>query len=65
MTWQPIESAPKDGTIIDLWARGLTGMRRVADCQVRNGEWYCRAHFDIVRHATHWMPLPDPPETGQ
>jgi hypothetical protein len=29
MTWQPIETAPKDGTVVDLWVRGRG---RVTDC---------------------------------
>jgi hypothetical protein len=28
MEWQPIDQAPKDGTIVDLWARG----KRFAHC---------------------------------
>jgi hypothetical protein len=62
--WQPIETAPKDGT----------------DVLITDGEDYAVAHFDTVRHEpcwrdcgdmgwagmideepTHWMPLPPAP----
>lgn len=33
--WQPIETAPKDGTIVDLWV-GEYG-HRIANCQWRLG----------------------------
>ena len=31
MNWQPIETAPKDGTVVDLWIGGEFAGRR-ADC---------------------------------
>jgi hypothetical protein len=73
MTWQPIETAPKDGTrVLVFWADGRK-------CPV-DVSWYWD-HHDIEygkvvrtyqrwmsnRYAangpppTHWMPLPKPP----
>lgn len=31
MGWQPIETAPKDGTVIDVWLDSWTGPERVCD----------------------------------
>lgn len=59
MEWQPIESAPKDGTdMLVCWCRG--GTMAVA-CWWSDG-WY-EANDDIryVSEPTHWMPLPNPP----
>jgi len=57
-TWQPIETAQKDGT-----------MRRLYDPTYRHqgdgfhfsdlGIWVSQA---VEIHPTHWMPLPKPPE---
>ena len=64
MSWQPIETAPKDGTVIDLWADG----QRLPNCKWRYGGWsqeyaeHPSAHFDIYDEPTHWMPLPEPPK---
>lgn len=58
--WQPIESAPRDGTVIDLWANGL----RYADAYWDGG---CFSVLDStgygveVDEPTHWMPLPASP----
>lgn len=69
--WQPIETAPKDGTVIDLWA-----VDRCANCfwyeqedpeDWRYSEWrqlYSEAphsSFPLGLEPTHWMPLPEPP----
>lgn len=64
--WQPIETAPRDGTVFDVW----TKYGRVTDC-VLCAQWgyiYARDTEDnsytrrVDRDATHWMPIPPPPE---
>jgi hypothetical protein len=60
--WQPIETAPKDGTWVLVWENtGVNTKFSCADVARYNlGEWQngekCRVH-----HASHWMPLPTPP----
>lgn len=88
--WQPIETAPKDGTNIDLWmVRREYGTTetfdgcRIANCwwgkryygdsdEERSDEWVNRTAtwiepvlFGEAYLITHWMPLPEPPETDQ
>jgi len=65
--WQPIETAPKDGTAVDLWVKSGDGkMRwRIPDCWWHTGSNLWRA-LSVAIHpsnVTHWMPPPDPPET--
>lgn len=61
--WQPIETAPKDGTEMVLWDGGPTfGVWRPAisgfyDCV--GGDPNDPEPFS----PTHWMPLPSPPLT--
>jgi hypothetical protein len=69
MNWQPIETAPKDGTSVLLadndeiqicqWSeRNVFGVREwcYGHCE---GEYNSRYTFDCP---THWMPLPEPPK---
>jgi hypothetical protein len=68
--WCPIETAPKDGTIIDLLFKGNTrSPTRFTDCKWSDGEWWsvevdepmvCISHGEL--QPTHWMPRPDPPK---
>ncbi len=53
--WQPIESAPKDGTVVlfHVPSERLPSMSR-ADDLLAKPYW--------LRGATHWMPLPAPPQ---
>ena len=68
--WQPIETAPTDLTTVLLWDR--FGCCNIA--YHRNGEWIALnnggevyeedargSEFAKVDGATHWMPLPEPP----
>lgn len=70
MTWQTMDTAPKDGTVVDLWVDG----ERRADCYWRIGEdfgesedGWCQMYaeasssFAVLGVPTHWMPLPEDP----
>src|SRR6266403_4351420 len=60
--WQPISTAPKDGTRILLYGRSGIGLgnwgRNIAgnECWLRDIGW-----FQVGQLPTHWFPLPDPP----
>jgi len=56
--WQPIETAPKDGTEIIV---GESGTADVELCRWYDGEWVDRT-YDPFADVTHWMPLPKPPQ---
>ena len=63
MNWQPIETAPKDGTRILVRGGGnvfVAGWGTVFDTTdgwcIVNDAWL--AHDEV----THWMPLPKAPE---
>jgi hypothetical protein len=68
--WRPIDSAPRDGTRVDLWVVFETGARRATDTHFDTdlGEWWVSDHHHAGHYVprprpTHWMPLPDPPPT--
>ena len=64
--WQPIETAPKDGTAILLWWPYWSSSRAIVG-------WWAPRQPDLGWSAwessyqgncpgpTHWMPLPEPP----
>lgn len=54
--WQPIETAPRDGTVIIVYAPGLFQTAAWIDGYWTNA---CESWLDDV---THWMPLPEPPK---
>lgn len=69
MDWQPIETAPKDGTKFDAWVPSRFGGYRMADLSF-GPRGKLRQHGELTaaelpRWPTHWMPLPAPPETGK
>lgn len=79
--WQPIETAPKDGTLVLLTIGTHTGVGRWAvisrrdtlndtddDVAVFDYEFGWRSPNDKRingKQPTHWMPLPQPPEDGK
>lgn len=62
--WQPIDSAPKDGTDILVWEPWC--LRAVVvfwdgDSLLNNSAWRVRWDAAPIHLVTHWMPLPPPP----
>lgn len=70
MQWQTIETAPTDGTVVDLWMAGPrnSGARR-PDCWFAGGKWWCDGldrgdlgpEFYVGDVPTHWMLPPEAP----
>jgi len=68
--WQPIETAPKDGTQVDLWCCSGSDLRygeRYVDAEFLGGKWKyysdCYEGWVTISYTpTHWMPLPSPPK---
>ena len=73
MEWQPIETAPKDGTYVLMVKKGLVPAvarwqhdRQIFDFieeeDMPTGDaWQEYLAMCIEWTPTHWMPLPDPP----
>jgi hypothetical protein len=72
--WQPIKTAPKDGTIFDVWLGnaepsyvefycGPGGTRRSASWHWNQGKYRPAMGLPIpvFVEPTHWQPLPEPP----
>lgn len=57
--WLPIETAPKDGTRMDIW-EGASETRWV-DVGFDGDGWVTR--FGTAVEPTHWRPAPPPPVT--
>lgn len=63
MEWQPIETAPKDGTKVLLWDDGVTIGEWSENVHPWNdGNWWVEGGQVTTQTATHWMPLPEPPK---
>lgn len=77
--WQDISTAPKDGTVFDVWLGGPdideddiefycgVGTRRSASWHYLNGKFRPCAGLSSIPtfvHPTHWQPLPAPPPSS-
>jgi hypothetical protein len=63
--WQPIETAPRDDIEILVWQPGDGAF--VAFWYARGKRYQWTTHNmggDEILEATHWMPLPQPPDMG-
>lgn len=61
--WQPIETAPRDGTCFLLWSEGVSLRPMVAryyKMKLYGATFYSGRDTEVC--GTHWMPLPTPPQ---
>lgn len=75
LMWQPIETAPKDGTLLLLWER-CEDEPFIGSWWDKWGRWVASTtHYDTDGNAcvidrvysdgvTHWMPLPPTPDAA-
>ena len=56
--WQPIETAPKDGTDILVYH---PEHREQFVCYFLGGLWHYSLDTALGSNPTHWQPLPTPP----
>lgn len=64
MNWQPIETAPKNGTkILVAWINQWKTGPHIEVCETgEEGGWFYSYDGDQPQSdPTHWMPLPEPP----
>ena len=64
MGWQPIETAPKNNTEVLVYSKEFGVAKAVrfdeGSYEVVTEQTCCR---DYYKDVTHWMQLPEPPET--
>ena len=69
MNWKPIETAPKDGTLVLVW--DSTDYAYTAYYSRSRRTWVNEQRSDLPEygpkywHPTHWMPIPPPPTVNQ
>lgn len=64
MEWRPIETAPKDGAVFDVWCPEHAGYT-IANCRyvddvLKYRGWH--GWFRLNATCTHWRDAPEPPE---
>ena len=66
MDWQPISSAPHNAAVLLCWADWRDGKWCMQVGAASTGGTYENGYSNRSYHgsATHWMPLPNPPHTG-
>lgn len=63
--WRPIETAPKDGTVVIAWF-GSSQSPYAESVSCQNGEWFYSHDGDKPSlHPSHWLPLPPPPSSAE
>lgn len=60
--WQPISTAPRDGSDILAYQRVADKDRILTMRYDRTGKTFCtNVHSFVAFDPSHWMPLPKPP----
>lgn len=63
MDWQPIETAPHDGTRVIVWSRDWAGGSEIAEFDGFFDAWAESGDGALlIPGPTHWRPLPAPPK---
>lgn len=63
--WQPIDTAPKDGSRFMAFERGDEAQFYPCWWHIEVNDWAGWQNvWDSEPEPTHWMPLPSPPSTG-
>jgi hypothetical protein len=61
--WRPIETAPKDGTLLLLWAPSMVEPHLGRwEREWRNNHYGDREAYWYFANVTHWMHIPEPPQ---
>jgi hypothetical protein len=58
LEWQPIETAPRDGTPVDLWHRHGFRMTEIW----WDAEDECWSSVNDDSDFSHWIAIPEPPK---
>ena len=61
--WQPIDTAPKDGTLVVVYDGDPGCPIEMARYFEDNSGWFDDAHGFRLK-PTYWQPLPEPPQEG-
>lgn len=66
--WRPIATAPRDGTLLDLWFAGDWDCRVADACWRGEFGWWVERRGCSYNHnptiITHWRPIPEAPSAG-
>ncbi len=60
--WQPIETAPKDGSDCIFFTPQYGGKQIISFLYPDGQPWLEMGHNHVAQQFTHWMPLPNPPK---
>lgn len=61
--WQPIETAPKDGTPVIVWGKLGSFPFREREAKFHRCFGWVTLDGKLRLAATHWRPFPSPPES--
>ena len=63
-TWQPIFTAPKDGTLVIIWCKDAVepSLAKFDNGYWRNNHYGEREAYWHFADVTHWQPAPEKPQ---
>lgn len=61
--WHDIETAPKDGTGVMLFAKAHNDLAMWVVGYYKNDRWLWGRNYKLTLKPTHWQPLADAPKT--